>query len=95
MEGEVTVKDAGKAQVVTDPESDKADTGEPQRTIALDDGYGDALLLLGTGTVKRTGLDENGNLATDYDPGFPSDMPPGLTEIMADFEERYFPLYST
>ncbi|KAF7449807.1 hypothetical protein TUN199_01840 [Pyrenophora tritici-repentis] len=50
MEGEVTVKDAGKAQVVTDPESDKADTGEPQRTIALDDGYGDALLLLGTGT---------------------------------------------
>ncbi|KAK1907408.1 hypothetical protein P3342_005734 [Pyrenophora teres f. teres] len=38
MEREVTVKDAAKAQVVTDPETDKADAGDPQRTIALDDG---------------------------------------------------------
>ncbi|RMZ74423.1 nuclear pore [Pyrenophora seminiperda CCB06] len=47
MEGEVTVKDAGKAQVVTASESEQADARGPQRTIALDDS-GDALLMLGT-----------------------------------------------
>lgn len=46
--GEDTVKDAGKAQVATAPESHQADAGDPQRAITPNNS-GDALLMLGTG----------------------------------------------